>query len=67
MFKQEMSYQEQIVACSEEIEDLRKKVADLEAHQPTDNVEEKLVEVKAEAEKLRKQVAENNEQKKQLM
>lgn len=66
MLKQEFSYQEQIAARSEEIDELRNKVAELESKQPEDNVSEKLSAMETEAERLRKQVAENNEQKKQL-
>ena len=67
MLKQECSYQEQIAACSEEVEQLREKVAELEARENQENLQDKLIEAETEAVRLRKELAETLDNKKQLM
>ncbi|XP_014276687.1 serine-rich adhesin for platelets isoform X2 [Halyomorpha halys] len=67
MMRQESSYQEQIAARTEEVEQLREQLAELEARDNQVDLQGKLAVTEAEAVKLRKELAEATESKKQLM
>lgn len=67
MMRQESSYQEQIAARTEEVEQLREQLAELEARDNQVDLQGQLNATEAEAAKLRKELVEATESKKQLM
>lgn len=66
MMNQELSYQDQIAVCMEEIEELKCKLAEYEKRKPQEQLEHLLMAAQEEAKSLQEEVTKNETVKKEL-